>query len=228
MLLRSVTRHVREQNWFAVTLDFLIVVVGVFIGIQVSNWNDERRMIDQERAFLAQLREEVVFNVEATKYQEQYAGVVVEAGRRVLAFLEGELDCGAECADLITDVFHATQVWGTGYREGKFREMERLGLPTDPTLRIQIERFYLHLDGWDVVNSFAPAFRESARGHITPQAFEHLWRDCYRLIEANIEELTKDCVTDLRELDTRAMLERLHAETDLRKQLQFWLLVINI
>lgn len=39
MLLRSITKHVREQNWFAVFIDFLIVVVGVFIGIQVANWN---------------------------------------------------------------------------------------------------------------------------------------------------------------------------------------------
>ena len=40
MLLRRVTQHVKEQNWFAVFVDFFIVVVGVFIGIQVANWND--------------------------------------------------------------------------------------------------------------------------------------------------------------------------------------------
>ena len=39
MILRSVTKHVKEQNWFAVILDLVIVVFGVFIGIQVSNWN---------------------------------------------------------------------------------------------------------------------------------------------------------------------------------------------
>lgn len=48
MLLRSITKHVKDQNWFAVVLDFVIVVVGVFIGLQVSNWNDERLL--QERA----------------------------------------------------------------------------------------------------------------------------------------------------------------------------------
>ena len=42
MLLRRVIEHVRAQNWIAVALDFVIVVVGVFIGIQVSNWNDAR------------------------------------------------------------------------------------------------------------------------------------------------------------------------------------------
>lgn len=39
MLLRSITKHIKDQNWFAVFVDFLIVVVGVFIGIQVANWN---------------------------------------------------------------------------------------------------------------------------------------------------------------------------------------------
>ena len=39
MLLRRITKHVTDQNWFAVFIDFFIVVVGVFIGIQVANWN---------------------------------------------------------------------------------------------------------------------------------------------------------------------------------------------
>ncbi len=40
MLLRRITQHIKDQNWFAVFVDFLIVVVGVFIGIQVANWNN--------------------------------------------------------------------------------------------------------------------------------------------------------------------------------------------
>ena len=42
MRLRRINEHVKTQNWFAVGLDFVIVVVGVFIGIQVSNWNEAR------------------------------------------------------------------------------------------------------------------------------------------------------------------------------------------
>jgi hypothetical protein len=42
MLLRRVIEHVREQNWTAVAIDFAIVVVGVFVGIQVANWNEAR------------------------------------------------------------------------------------------------------------------------------------------------------------------------------------------
>lgn len=56
MLLRRITEHVKAQNWTAVTLDFVIVVVGVFIGIQVSNWNEARGQAHKEEVVLRQLR----------------------------------------------------------------------------------------------------------------------------------------------------------------------------
>ena len=42
MRLRSITKNVKKQNWFAVLLDFLIVVLGVFIGVQIGNINENR------------------------------------------------------------------------------------------------------------------------------------------------------------------------------------------
>ena len=58
MILRRVIEHVKTQNWTAVALDFVIVVVGVFIGIQVANWNEERKSRVEEQAILLQLEEE--------------------------------------------------------------------------------------------------------------------------------------------------------------------------
>ncbi|MBX3430523.1 MAG: hypothetical protein KF779_13160 [Hyphomonadaceae bacterium] len=55
MLLRHVIAHLRKQEWTAIAIDFLIVVVGVFIGIQVANWNEtlgDRRV---EHALLQRL-----------------------------------------------------------------------------------------------------------------------------------------------------------------------------
>ena len=42
MRLRSLTKHIREQNWFAVGLDFFIVVVGILIAFQITNWSEAR------------------------------------------------------------------------------------------------------------------------------------------------------------------------------------------
>lgn len=59
MILRSVIRHVREQNWIAVGIDFCIVVVGVFIGIQVSNWNSAQSDRQTETVYLEALLEDI-------------------------------------------------------------------------------------------------------------------------------------------------------------------------
>ena len=60
MLLRRIITHVKAQNWTAVALDFVIVVVGVFIGIQVANLNDargERQLGDEEGVYSACVHE---------------------------------------------------------------------------------------------------------------------------------------------------------------------------
>jgi len=60
MILRRFIEHVEAQNWFAIGIDFLIVVVGVFVGIQVSNWNAERIERLQEKELLVRLHEDFV------------------------------------------------------------------------------------------------------------------------------------------------------------------------
>lgn len=58
MLLRRITEHVKTQNWTAVGLDFAIVVVGVFVGLQVSTWNEARQLQNEEYATLVRLQGE--------------------------------------------------------------------------------------------------------------------------------------------------------------------------
>ena len=43
MILRRITDAFRKQDWFPVAVETLIVVFGVFIGLQVNNWNEERK-----------------------------------------------------------------------------------------------------------------------------------------------------------------------------------------
>ena len=42
MVLRRLAENLRAQNWAAVSIELLIVIVGVYIGLQVNTWNEER------------------------------------------------------------------------------------------------------------------------------------------------------------------------------------------
>jgi len=45
MILRRVTKHIKDQNWFAVALDFVIVVIGVGVAMMGQQWigNSQQR-----------------------------------------------------------------------------------------------------------------------------------------------------------------------------------------
>jgi len=60
MLLRRITKHVKNENWFAVFIDFVIVVVGVFIGIQVANLNESITNKQKAAIYVENLRKEVI------------------------------------------------------------------------------------------------------------------------------------------------------------------------
>lgn len=62
MLLRRFMSHVRTENWFAVFLDLLVVVVGLFIGLQIDTWWESQRESRFEGAYLSELREDFEFN----------------------------------------------------------------------------------------------------------------------------------------------------------------------
>ncbi len=63
MILRRVIKHFRNQEWTAIFLDFLIVVVGVFVGLQVQNWNERRGDREEYNRALDRLDVEINTNL---------------------------------------------------------------------------------------------------------------------------------------------------------------------
>ena len=60
MILRRISENVKSQNWFAVIVEFVIVVVGVFMGLQVQDWNEARKERIEEGELLGRLYEETL------------------------------------------------------------------------------------------------------------------------------------------------------------------------
>ena len=86
MRLRSLTKHVRDQNWFAVALDFVIVVVGILIAFQITSWNEGRVEQRLERQYLERLRDDLtrskiaaIESIDTVQKQIDNQGVMVKA-----------------------------------------------------------------------------------------------------------------------------------------------------
>ena len=59
MILSRAANHLKSQHWIGVLVELAIVVVGVFIGIQASNWNAAREERRKGIEFAVRLKHDV-------------------------------------------------------------------------------------------------------------------------------------------------------------------------
>ena len=58
MILQRLGARLRQRDWLAVTIELLLVMAGVFLGIQMSNWNEQRKERATEAAYLARIAQD--------------------------------------------------------------------------------------------------------------------------------------------------------------------------
>jgi hypothetical protein len=108
MILRRIREHVTHHNWFAVAVDFVIVVLGVFVGIQASNWNQARLDRAQGREYRAMLVDDLHTNQHNLAMRKRYYEWVRSEALKTQAALDGpESALGAQ---FLVDAYQATQI----------------------------------------------------------------------------------------------------------------------
>lgn len=147
MVIRRIREHVATHDWFAVAVDVGIVVLGVFLGTQVSNWNANR--LDRERAdnFRARLIEELDFDARQYALQHAYYRQAKSYGLQALADLDGTKPLSDR--DFLIAAYQLTQVDTTKAKTGVYEEIssaelvDRLG---DEETQLMASDFYLSVE----------------------------------------------------------------------------------
>jgi hypothetical protein len=157
MLLRRVIEHTKAQNWFAVGLDFLIVVVGVFIGIEVANWNQARQDRQEERRYYTQLLVDLRRDLDSFSFAQAKADEFDNAAEHVLAMLEGRPAPVISRGRLATAIHHAGFIYIPRASRGTYDELTstgNLGLLRDRRIKSEIAEYYEDFDAirqWDTL-----------------------------------------------------------------------------
>jgi len=155
MILRRVTEHAKAQNWFAVALDFLIVVVGVFIGIEVANWNQARQERQEERRYYGQLLVDLKADLETLARSERLADQFDQAAQLVLDRLAGKVPPEVSPGRLATAIHLAGFINIPRASRGTYDEListGNLGLLRNSQLKSQIASYYGNFEAdrqWD-------------------------------------------------------------------------------
>jgi hypothetical protein len=60
MILKHMAEAILKQNWSVVLIEVLVVVVGIFLGLQVDDWNQDRKDRGDERQYLQRLHADLL------------------------------------------------------------------------------------------------------------------------------------------------------------------------
>lgn len=90
MILRRITEQVKSQNWVAVGIEFVIVVVGVFVGLQAQDWSTARAERNAEHAAIERLIIEYKLNLELLDKDKEKSQKTMAATERLLAMISPE------------------------------------------------------------------------------------------------------------------------------------------
>lgn len=107
MILRRVMEHLRKQEWTAIGIDFVIVVVGVFVGIQVSNWNSDA--VDRRRGveYVERLSRDLEADLAARRADVAYYAAVQDGLVRANALLNQP---SSDAEDLVVAAYRGSEL----------------------------------------------------------------------------------------------------------------------
>ncbi|HMI40668.1 MAG TPA: hypothetical protein VK485_05505 [Sphingomicrobium sp.] len=226
MRLRRIIAHLTEQNWIAVILDFVIVVLGVFVGLQVSNWNEARHDAVRGDEFLERIHSDLTTDVAALDRRSVFWSDVVDYGDAALDFAEnGKLRNGSAW-DTLLAFYQASQIWPFTTSDGTYQELIAagdLGLVSDSDLRHSLADYYVTgsrrlARRVDVI----PAYREEIRG-LTPMRIQRqIWAHCHRFLSDD-RQLLIDCAAPITEVEARTILASYVESRETIKGLRFWM-----
>ena len=127
MLLRRISQHVKEQNWTAVLIDFLIVVLGVFVGIQVQAWYESQREQKLVRDYLQRLNEDFSLSITGTERTRAFVSENLENLGIVLNSLR-ECSLADEEKDRFANgLFHMGKLIPAQFVDGTLEELRASG-----------------------------------------------------------------------------------------------------
>ena len=228
MILRRVVEHVKNQQWTAIGIDLVIVVLGVFIGIQVSNWNIERETNQKAAVFSERLRADLKVEAWAYEYLIQYNRDVLANADKALAALSGERPLSDE--QFVVSAYRASQYEYQDRRRATFDELTSTGtiaLIADQKLReTAIMVFASPLIEQTYDEGKNSQYRELFRKTVSAGVQHTLIEQCGDRYVApldypgTIKSLDYPCALRLPEAQVRAVAEALRAQVALVPTLQ--------
>ncbi|MCK7592723.1 hypothetical protein [Pseudomarimonas salicorniae] len=232
MILRRLAQHLREQNWTAISIEFVLLVAGVFLGIQVANWNESRNEAERARQNLERIAVDLRSDREALERRVVFWGEVAEHGRAAIRYAEtGELREGSAWKTLLS-FYQASQLFPYVPMDTTYQELVsagEIGLFSSAELRTALADYYVRGAGPAANFLFRtePEYRRLVRGLTPAPAASWVWRACHRMPGIDEQELL-ECESPIPEVDAQAVLDVYLEDPQMLRELRFWITNLEV
>ena len=225
MILRGLARNLREQNWTAILVEFVLLVAGVFLGIQAANWNEQRAEDAKAQAYLARIRINLQADATSIHRREVFWTQVLDYGKQAIHYAETGEKVDGSAWKTVLAFYQASQLWQWVTSDSTYQEMRsggELGLIRDQRLRDAMSQYYLENgSGTAYLFMLQPEYRRIVRG-LTPQVVaDHIWAKCWRQPNPGEQDLY-DCAAPIPEAQAQAILDAYTKDPNLLPELRFW------
>jgi hypothetical protein len=141
--MRRLAQHLKDQNWTAIAIEFVLLVLGVFLGIRVANWNEDRLTRAKAEGYTAQLEADVRHESWRYQFLIEYHRDVRAAAEAAVAALSGNAALSNE--EFLVNAYRASQYKQNASRRSTYDELVstgNIGLILDRELRRNVVQVY--------------------------------------------------------------------------------------
>lgn len=232
MSMSKLGARLRTYDWTAAVIELVIVVVGILIALEVSNWNQGR--VDDARAdsYSRRIHADLVKDSKNMDVTRAFWNAVSGYGRAAIDHGEnGRLADGSAWKTVLA-YYQASQTMPFVPSEASFTEMRSagdLGLIADERLRGRIEDYYSMsgVGGQSIIRQQDPAYRRRVRG-LTPWLVQqYIWSHCFRETAYATQEFV-DCPAPISEPAAVAILASFKADPSMLVNLRTWMSTLRV
>ena len=109
MFLHRIANALRRQDWAVIIIEFVMVISGVLIALQLDQWRESRAVDAREIKHLEAVREDIKRNIIDIGDAESALRTVTRFGYDALSTIATK-QCASDCWLEVAAFFHASKM----------------------------------------------------------------------------------------------------------------------
>lgn len=220
MIIRRIAEGIKNQDWFVVGVEVMVVVVGIFIGLQVTDWNEERKEQIEEKQYIIRLHGDMSTQIEQMTIRETYFKVAAADNQTVINWLNDPTITTLSPKRLLSAVYNSTVIYPFKPYSVTHEELISTGhvrILRDVDLRNQIAQYFYEteplLKAWNIDDN--NPYRELVRSTIPVHIQNLIATTCELSIGSNLA-LIQDCAANIDDKTALVILQSLREQSDIK------------